>query len=264
MGAPEDTYGRPIEVKVNLRTAARFATFTGGTQNSIIVDGTLMTEADTSHYWISIETTFIDIFGVQKFYKRDLNFVVVHINYPQIVQSDRLIFIRENPDFVLSSDLQAADESTKRVDRPRPLFHGVTEDGAVRIRWDSPLANLDASLLSSRKVILPFTKSASREPTAFLTDRTNSEGFSRVIIKDAIEVDLVPESDNGKAPTLLSYELEIVDKQTMLLRVTFDDADLLVDGDRVELTFWQNEIFTRDSDGATVHHKSRFLFPLLQ
>lgn len=264
MGPPEDFYGRPLLVNVNLRSAESFAIFTGGSQNAIIVDGTKMTEPETPRYWITVETTFIDIYGSEQFFKRDLNLVVVNINFPLIVQSDPLIFIREDVDFVLSSDLQAADEEDKRVGRPKPAFNGMAEDGAIRIKWDSPLVNLDADILSSRKVILPFAQSASGEPTAFLTDRTNSMGFEKVTVRDAIQVNLVPEYDNGVSPNLLSSQLEVVDQETMLLRVTFDDADLLEAGDLVEITFWQNQIFARDTDGATVHHQSRFVFPIVQ
>lgn len=48
-----------------------------------------MTEQDTSHYWVTIEIYMVDSFGVQKFYKKEINFVVVHVAYPNIFLSNQ-------------------------------------------------------------------------------------------------------------------------------------------------------------------------------
>ena len=82
MGSPVDSYGQTIEVQVKLRQAEVFAIFTGGEQNTIIVDGTKMTDPTISHYHITVDTVFTDVFGVQKYFKRDINFAVLQVTHP--------------------------------------------------------------------------------------------------------------------------------------------------------------------------------------
>lgn len=94
-------------------------------------------------------------------------------------------------------------------------------------------------LLTSRKVVFPYQISTQHLPTALMTDRTNSEGFVKVALRDAIEVSFVPEFDDDvRSASLKSSKLEIVDAETMLLHVTFDDNDFLGPKDLVRITFW--------------------------
>ena len=57
-------------------------TFTGGSANSIIINGDAMWDRSTSHYHVTIMTTYFDIYGNELFHKRDINFIVIQILFP--------------------------------------------------------------------------------------------------------------------------------------------------------------------------------------
>ena len=159
MGEPVNSYGWPVDVEVNLREASSFATFTGGSQNAIILDGNKMKDPDKSHYWVTIEVFLIDSFGMEKYYRRDINLIVINVAFPSMVSNEIVIFKREDPNFVMSVDLQELDDLDKQKRRPKPVFVGLTKEGEMRIRWDAPMAFMEdsASLLESRKVLVPYS-----------------------------------------------------------------------------------------------------------
>jgi hypothetical protein len=82
MGQPVDSFGNTIDVEVNLREASSFVRFTGGKNNSLVVDGSRMNDTSTSHYHFTLETIFMDVFGIQKYFKSEFYFIVVDLAYP--------------------------------------------------------------------------------------------------------------------------------------------------------------------------------------
>lgn len=64
MGEPVDNYGRLIEVDVTIQSTAQDFMSYSETENSLTVQGANMTNEYLPVYYTSIETTFIDIYGI--------------------------------------------------------------------------------------------------------------------------------------------------------------------------------------------------------
>ena len=168
-----------------------------------------MTDTSKSHYHITLETIFMDVFGIQKYFKSDFYFVVVTLAYPKVLMSELLVFAKEDPNFVFGKDLLAVDEASTRIERLEPYFIGLSDTGALKIRWNYPINKFEnLSQLTQRKVLLPLDSSSGSELTAWVTDRTSTEGIHKYIVKDAFEIKLIPWNDEGQVATLISAELE--------------------------------------------------------
>ena len=92
MGNPVDNYNNTIGVSVTVQnTAQEFLSF-NQSANSIEVNGSLMTNKDFPVYRVIVQTTFVDIYGIQLYFKRDVEFHVVHIMRPEVDFMDKVLF----------------------------------------------------------------------------------------------------------------------------------------------------------------------------
>ena len=92
MGLPVDRYGNFIDVSARLDSAARpFAKFSSKF-NNIKIDGDMMQHRDLPRYRATIMVDFIDVFGVQQTFRKDIQLVVAHLNFPKVTIQDRLLF----------------------------------------------------------------------------------------------------------------------------------------------------------------------------
>ena len=73
MGKPVDSYGNLIAVEVKLRRAADFMTF-DPLENSLSIKGIDMNKDlhSTPYYHVTIESLYTDIFGIEKYFRKDI------------------------------------------------------------------------------------------------------------------------------------------------------------------------------------------------
>lgn len=83
-------------------------------------------------YYTSIETTFIDIFGIELHFKRDVEFHLVQIMRPEVRPMDRVLFMGEESNWILASDLEKLNEELNSQKlRPEPYFIKFGQQGKV-------------------------------------------------------------------------------------------------------------------------------------
>lgn len=61
MGPPVDGFNRPIDVTVTLRRASPFMSYQR-VDNSLVIDGSKMTDLTTAYYQVTVEVIYEDIF----------------------------------------------------------------------------------------------------------------------------------------------------------------------------------------------------------
>ena len=62
MGRPVDNFNRPVDVIVTLRRAESFMSYRF--DNSLVIDGSKMSDSTTAYYQVTIEILYEDIFGI--------------------------------------------------------------------------------------------------------------------------------------------------------------------------------------------------------
>jgi len=97
-----DDFGRPVTVEVVLRAAEAFVRY-NSTANALVVLGDAMWDRSTTHYHLTVATEYIDVFGIQQYFKREIHFVVVQNFFSRVKLTDRLVFAGEDQ-FVLLQD----------------------------------------------------------------------------------------------------------------------------------------------------------------
>ena len=109
MGKPVDNYNNTIDVSVTVQsTALNFMSF-NQSENTIEVNGSEMTDRDFPAYRVIVQTTFVDIYGIQLYFKKDVEFHVVHVMRPEVSFMDKVLFSGEESGWIIDKDLEAMD-----------------------------------------------------------------------------------------------------------------------------------------------------------
>lgn len=184
MGPAIDTYDRPINAEVKLRgQAASFITYDSST-NSLILKGSLMKDNTTAYYHVTVGTVFIDVFGIEKYFKRDIQIVVIHLIYPKVSKDSQLYFIGEETTtsfIVFEQDAKISDESEAGKKRPKPFVTKLSDFGEITLGWSLPIVDIPdfKSVLETQKIAIPFDEAPQKYNSDWIwvTDRRVSNGI---------------------------------------------------------------------------------------
>ena len=191
MGRPVDNFNRPVDVIVTLRRAESFMSYRF--DNSLVIDGSKMSDSTTAYYQVTIEILYEDIFGILQYFKKHIQFIVVHLAIPKVNAEHKLYFMHdENLPFYFDHEARTIDDQIGGYSRPEPFFIGLTEFGKIKIGWSSPIEPIaDLNNLQEKKIarlIDSVDKGEELQNWAWITDRTASNGIRKYELRPAVEI----------------------------------------------------------------------------
>ena len=119
-------------------------TYTPETNQLIVSGADMLLNEDRlqPYYHVTIETLFLDIYGIEKYFKRDIQFIVVHLAVPKVGLHDKLYFFDEKATesfIVFEQDALYDDKRDAGKDRPRLSVASVSTFGDLKINWDTSM-----------------------------------------------------------------------------------------------------------------------------
>ena len=122
-------------------------TYTPETNQLVVSGADMLLHEDRlqPYYHVTIETVFLDIYGIEKYFKRDIQFIVVHLAVSKVGLHDKLYFFDEKATksfIVFEQDTLSDDKRDAGKERPKLSVASVSTFGDLKIKWDTRMQEI--------------------------------------------------------------------------------------------------------------------------